>query len=116
MPLASESDGVYYNNHAPVFHRGDLPSLIEAARAVELQMPIDDRLRRLLRPGGTAGGARPKAVIEDDGIAWIAKFPPKAMMSTSAQSSMLRYAWLACAVSRRRSRAICNWGAVKPSW
>ncbi|AOZ01608.1 HipA protein [Cupriavidus sp. USMAHM13] len=71
----SESDGVYQVNHAPVFHRGDLPSLIEAARAVELQMPIDDRLRRLLRPGGTAGGARPKAVIEDDGIAWIAKFP-----------------------------------------
>lgn len=71
----SDSDDVYQVNHVPAFHRGDLPSLIEAARAVELQLPIDDRLRQLLRPGGTAGGARPKAVIEDDGSAWIAKFP-----------------------------------------
>ncbi|WP_245176353.1 HipA domain-containing protein [Cupriavidus sp. AcVe19-6a] len=65
----------YEVNHPPVFHRGDLPGLIEAARAVELQLPIDDRLRQLLRPGGTAGGARSKAIIDDDGSSWIAKFP-----------------------------------------
>ncbi|WP_432263426.1 type II toxin-antitoxin system HipA family toxin [Cupriavidus sp. TMH.W2] len=65
----------YEVDHPPVFHRGDLPGLIEAAHAVELQLPIDDRLRQLLRPGGTAGGARPKAIIDEDGGPWIAKFP-----------------------------------------
>ncbi len=57
------------------FHRGDLPGLLDAARAVELQLPIDERMRQLLRPGGTAGGARPKAIIDDEGASWIAKFP-----------------------------------------
>jgi serine/threonine-protein kinase HipA len=70
----SASDEIYQVDQAPAFHRSDLPSLIEAARAVELQLPIDERLRQLLRPGGTAGGARPKAVIDDEGSAWIAKF------------------------------------------
>ncbi|QYY34058.1 MULTISPECIES: type II toxin-antitoxin system HipA family toxin [Cupriavidus] len=73
LGFASTADS-YEVNHPPVFHRGDLPGLIEAARAVELQLPIDDRLRQLLRPGGTAGGARPKAIIDDDGSSWIAKF------------------------------------------
>uniref|UniRef100_UPI003F490DB5 type II toxin-antitoxin system HipA family toxin n=1 Tax=Cupriavidus necator TaxID=106590 RepID=UPI003F490DB5 len=65
----------YDFNRPPVFHRGDLPGLLEAARAVELQLPIDDRLRQLLRPGGAAGGARPKAIVDDEGSSWIAKFP-----------------------------------------
>lgn len=69
------SDQTYIVEPSPAFHRGDLASLLEAARAVELQLPIDERLRQLLRPGGTAGGARPKATIDDDGRAWIAKFP-----------------------------------------
>lgn len=69
------SDQAYIVEQSPIFHRGDLASLLEAARAVELQLPIDERLRQLLRPGGTAGGARPKATIDDDGRAWIAKFP-----------------------------------------
>ncbi|XQU71616.1 Hipa protein [Cupriavidus sp. H18C1] len=69
------SDGTYNVEHPVAFHRGDLHSLLEAAQALELQLPIDERLRQLLRPGGTAGGARPKATIDDDGRAWIAKFP-----------------------------------------
>jgi serine/threonine-protein kinase HipA len=36
----------------------------------------DDWLRRLLAPGGSLGGARPKAsVVDPDGHLWIAKFP-----------------------------------------
>lgn len=36
----------------------------------------DDRLRMLIAPGGSLGGARPKAsVVDPDGHLWIAKFP-----------------------------------------
>ena len=36
----------------------------------------DDWLRMLIAPGGSLGGARPKASVEDpDGRLWIAKFP-----------------------------------------
>ncbi len=37
---------------------------------------IDDWLRMLIAPGGSLGGARPKAsVVDPDGHLWIAKFP-----------------------------------------
>ncbi|KLN53493.1 type II toxin-antitoxin system HipA family toxin [Variovorax paradoxus] len=37
---------------------------------------VDDWLRMLIAPGGSLGGARPKAsVVDPDGHLWIAKFP-----------------------------------------
>lgn len=37
---------------------------------------VDDWLRMLIAPGGSLGGARPKAsVVDPDGRLWIAKFP-----------------------------------------
>jgi serine/threonine-protein kinase HipA len=37
---------------------------------------VDDWLRMLIAPGGSLGGARPKAsVVDPDGNLWIAKFP-----------------------------------------
>jgi len=57
------------------FHTIDLPDIIRASDALTRQMPIDDDLRRLLRPGSSAGGARPKSIIKHNGKDWIAKFP-----------------------------------------
>lgn len=57
------------------FHTIDLPDLIRASEALALQMPMDDGLRRLLHPGSSAGGARPKAIIKHNNEDWIAKFP-----------------------------------------
>ena len=48
-------------------HTADLAALLSAARAIEHRMPIDEGMRRLLRPGASAGGARPKAIIQDGG-------------------------------------------------
>lgn len=57
------------------FHTIDLPDLIQASESLALQMPIDDDMRRLLRPGSSAGGARPKSIIKHNGKDWIVKFP-----------------------------------------
>lgn len=57
------------------FSAADLPDLMRAADALTNQMPIDEDLRRLLRPGSSAGGARPKAIIKHNGEDWLAKFP-----------------------------------------
>jgi len=39
---------------------------------------VDDWLKMLVAPGGSLGGARPKAsVVDTDGSLWIAKFPSK---------------------------------------
>lgn len=58
-----------------VLHRADLEALIAAANALEHREEIGSEMRRLLKPGTSAGGARPKAIIEHEGRRWIAKFP-----------------------------------------
>jgi serine/threonine-protein kinase HipA len=63
---------------APPFVR--LRELEQAARAIEEgsaeSRKLDEWLRILLAPGGSLGGARPKASVQDkDGQLWIAKFP-----------------------------------------
>ena len=54
----------------------DLPSLLFAAERYEQGVHVqEDELQLLLQAGSSPGGARPKALIESDGISWIAKFP-----------------------------------------
>jgi len=56
----------------------DLADLLEAASRFEAGIPLEDeRMRRLLAAGGSAGGARPKALLSADDGAWIAKFPSR---------------------------------------
>lgn len=57
-----------------------LRELEQASRALEADgediANIDEWLRLLVAPGGSLGGARPKAsVVDQDGALWIAKFP-----------------------------------------
>jgi serine/threonine-protein kinase HipA len=59
---------------------GPLPVLGDAARIQELIRKLQDgesvpeRERRLLAPGVTMGGARPKALLEIDAEQWVVKF------------------------------------------
>lgn len=56
--------------------KGDLGELVADAEAFEAgRLSAGGRFRRLVEAGGTAGGARPKALLHDKGIEWIAKFP-----------------------------------------
>ncbi len=71
----SRSATEYQIGEGASFHTIDIPALIRASEALSLQMPLDDDMRRLLRPGSSAGGARPKSIIQHKGKDWIAKFP-----------------------------------------
>lgn len=71
----SRSAVEYLIPNEQAFYAADLPDLIRAANALACQMPINEELRRLLRPGASAGGARPKAIIKFNNEDWIAKFP-----------------------------------------
>lgn len=55
-----------------------LRELRSAAALIEQGDPdakIPQQIRDLLEPGTSLGGARPKNIVEDDGVLWIAKFP-----------------------------------------
>ena len=60
--------------------RGPLPQLSDV-RAIEVLVhqvlnnePVPDAQKRLISPGATLGGARPKALLDLDGVQWILKF------------------------------------------
>jgi serine/threonine-protein kinase HipA len=55
-----------------------LRQLTDAAASLDRDEPVSADLLELLGAGtGTLGGMRPKAMVEDDGRLWIAKFPSR---------------------------------------
>jgi serine/threonine-protein kinase HipA len=59
---------------------GPLPELADVARIDELVKrlaagePVPAEQRRLIAPGATMGGARPKALLDIGGVQWVLKF------------------------------------------
>ncbi len=85
LRLARPDDGSFIDDERPeVPPMARLRELEHAAR--ELERPSAesrpgelDWLHLLLAPGSSLGGARPKSnVLDEDGTAWIAKFPSRA--------------------------------------
>lgn len=52
----------------------DVDAVHEVVRRVLAQEPIDEHQKRLIAPGVTMGGARPKALLQLDGAEWVLKF------------------------------------------
>ncbi|HJW24992.1 MAG TPA: HipA domain-containing protein [Rhodocyclaceae bacterium] len=52
----------------------EIEAVHEVVRRVLAQEPVDARQKRLIAPGVTMGGARPKALFQLDGEEWVIKF------------------------------------------
>ncbi len=71
----SNSDQAYVpieNGPLPVL--SDVDAVYTLVRRVIAGEKIDEAQRRLIAPGATMGGARPKALIKLDGAQWVLKF------------------------------------------
>jgi len=58
----------------PTAKLANLAEMQRSIAAVLANEKLDERLVRLLRPGVSFGGARPKSLIEIDGDQWVVKF------------------------------------------
>ncbi|MEO8487600.1 MAG: HipA domain-containing protein [Betaproteobacteria bacterium] len=58
----------------PLPRLSDVEEICEVVRKVEANDPVPEDKRRLIAPGTTLGGARPKALVEIDGLPWVVKF------------------------------------------
>lgn len=58
----------------PLPNLGDANRIYELTRKLQDNEPVPEAERRLLSPGVTLGGARPKALLEIDGEQWVVKF------------------------------------------
>jgi serine/threonine-protein kinase HipA len=89
---------------------GPLPTLGEADEIHELvrkilaNEPVPEAKKRLISPGVTIGGARPKALLEIDGGPWIVKFadgdPTDAPLVEHAAMTLAREAGIRVAATR----------------
>jgi len=52
----------------------DVDAVHNVVRKVLAGEPVEQRFKRLIAPGVTMGGARPKALIQLDGAEWVLKF------------------------------------------
>jgi serine/threonine-protein kinase HipA len=52
----------------------DTETIYELVRKVIDNEPVAAELKRLIAPGGTLGGAKPKALLQIDGEPWVVKF------------------------------------------
>ena len=59
---------------APAPHLGELEAMAEVVRKVLANEPVPELQQRLLRPGVSLGGARPKSLLSIDGQPWLVKF------------------------------------------
>ena len=59
---------------SPTPSLGDLPAMQDVIRKVIANEPVREIEQRLLRPGVSLGGARPKSLVEIDGEPWLVKF------------------------------------------
>jgi serine/threonine-protein kinase HipA len=59
---------------SPIPVLGDLPAMQDVIRKIVANEPVTEIERRLLRPGVSLGGARPKSLIAIDGEPWLVKF------------------------------------------
>jgi serine/threonine-protein kinase HipA len=60
--------------HGPLPTLHDVQAMLEAMRRVNAGEPLDAAMQRLVTPGASLGGARPKALLQMDGAAWVLKF------------------------------------------
>jgi serine/threonine-protein kinase HipA len=60
--------------HGPLPTLADAQAVHDLVRKVEAGEPVDEPLRRLVSPGATLGGAKPKALVVIDGAPWVVKF------------------------------------------
>lgn len=59
---------------APLPGFDQLEAMAEAVRRVLANEPVPELQRRLVRPGASLGGARPKSLLQMDGKSWLVKF------------------------------------------
>ena len=74
LGVSSASDSYQPRHHGPAAVLADVQTILGLVRLVEAGEPVEERLRRLITPGATLGGARPKALLWMDGAAWVVKF------------------------------------------
>lgn len=127
--LGVSSSRVVYAPH-PISTRPNfagLDEMAEVVRKVLANEAVDAMQQRLLRPGASLGGARPKSLMQMDGLQWIVKFSEGESLDTPliehATMTLAKTCGIQCAETRalgiqstgkdpRHAVAVCRFDRV----
>ena len=91
---------------APVATLASLAEMADAVRKVLANEPVPELQRRLLRPGVSLGGARPKSVVAIDGEPWLVKFSEGEDMDTELAEHATMTLAATCGIAVATTRAL----------
>ncbi|MFC4623243.1 type II toxin-antitoxin system HipA family toxin [Comamonas nitrativorans] len=74
LGISTSADQYIPRRLSPYPHLADLAQLAAAVENVQTQAPITAEIQRLIQPGVTLGGARPKALLQTDNGPCVIKF------------------------------------------
>ncbi len=85
---------------------GSLDEMAEVVRKVLADEPVPEIQKRLLRPGASLGGARPKSLITIDGAPWLVKFSEGEDMDTELIEHASMTLAASCGIEVASTRAL----------
>jgi serine/threonine-protein kinase HipA len=91
---------------APVPALSTLGDMAEAVRRILANEPVPELQRRLLRPGVSLGGARPKSLVAIDGEPWLVKFSEGEDLDTELVEHATMTLAATCGIEVARTRAL----------
>ncbi len=74
MGVSTSAEAYEPRRHGAMAGLGEVEAIHALVRQVEAGEPVEERLRRLITPGATLGGARPKALVQIERESWVVKF------------------------------------------
>lgn len=74
LGVSTDAGGYESSSGGAMASLANLDDMHRAIAAVLADEKLDERLVRLIKPGPSFGGARPKSLIEMDGAQWVVKF------------------------------------------
>lgn len=74
LAVSTDAGGYRPSSGGAMASLANLDDMQRAVAAVLADEKLDERLVRLVKPGPSFGGARPKSLIEMDGAQWVVKF------------------------------------------
>lgn len=74
LGVSTSAEGYIPREVGPLPQLQDVDAVHDVVRKVLAGEPVEQKLKRLIAPGVTMGGARPKALMQLDGAEWVLKF------------------------------------------
>ena len=106
LGVSRRSDAYEPWRGGPAPHLDSLPAMAEVVRKVLANEAVPELQRRLVRPGASLGGARPKSLINIDGEPWLVKFSECEEIDTSLIEHATLLLARSCGVEVVMSRAL----------